>query len=138
GGNLRTSFETAGVLPDLEKHLARKVLGGGRVVHDPEHETVDPQMMARVEDLHGESVAGSGAFYEPLTGTVPVGVMGGKLRKRATILHNPPPPWVHYPPHCAAMRLLKASISKSSRSRSRWRWMSSSQMEAAWRAVTAS
>src|SRR5262249_37816961 len=138
GGNLRTSFGTAGVLPDLEKHLARKVLGGGCVVHEPQRKTIDSHMMPCVEDLHGESVAGGGAFDEPLTGTVPVDVMGGKFRKRAIIQHNTPPPWVHYPPHCAAMRLLKASISESSRSRSRWRWMPSSQMEAAWRAVTAS
>src|SRR5262245_23700008 len=140
GRNLRTPFEARSVLPDLEKRVAGKVLGGGRVVHEPQHETVDSYMMARVEDLHRASVAGGDAFYEPFTGTIvaPLAVMGGKLRKRRTILHHTPPPWVHYPPHCAAMRLLKASISESSRSRSRWRWMPSSQMEAAWRAVTAS
>jgi hypothetical protein len=51
-------------------------------------------MMARVEELHRQSVAGGDAFYEPFIGTVvvPVGLMGRKLRKRRTILHNTPPP----------------------------------------------
>src|SRR5262249_9732609 len=66
GGNLRTPFEMACMLPDVEKHVARKVLGGGRVVHDPEHETVDSQMMARVEALHRDFVMGSDTFYEPV------------------------------------------------------------------------
>src|SRR5262249_6871054 len=114
-------FEAASVLPDVEKRVARKVLGGGRVVHDPQHETVHAQMMARVEHLHGGSVAGGDALYEPVIGIVVLllGVIGGKLWKRRTIVHMPPPCGVHSPPHCAAMRLLKASISPSSRASSR-------------------
>src|SRR5262249_43785200 len=81
GGNLRAPFEAPSVFPHVEKRVAREILGGGRVVHDPEHETVDSQMMARVEDLHCGSVAGGDAFYEPFIGTVvlPVGMMGGNL-----------------------------------------------------------
>jgi hypothetical protein len=69
------------MLPDLEKHIAGDVLGGCCVVHEPEHETVDSQMMTRVEELHGASVAGGDAFYEPFIGNVviPVDAMGGKL-----------------------------------------------------------
>src|SRR5262249_50289816 len=55
GGNLRTPFEMAYMLPHIEKHVARKVLGGGRVVHDPEHETVDSQMMG----LHRDTLSGA-------------------------------------------------------------------------------
>src|SRR5262245_11741730 len=89
GGNLRTPFETAGMLPDVEKHLARYVLGGGALVHEPQRETVDSHMMAGVEDLHCESVAGGDAFDEPFigTGVVTAGAMGGKLCKRRTISH---------------------------------------------------
>src|SRR5262249_50120679 len=48
GRNLRTPFEARSVLPDLEKRVAREVLGGGCVVHDPQPETVDSSMLAAV------------------------------------------------------------------------------------------
>src|SRR5262245_928806 len=47
-------------------------------------------MMARVEELHRDSVTGSDAFYEPFIGiaVVSAGVLGGQLRKRWTFLHK--------------------------------------------------
>src|SRR5262249_5268440 len=110
GGNLRTPFETASMLPDVKKHVARNVLGGGRLVHEPQHETVHPHMMARIEDFHRESVAGGDASDEPFigTGVVPAGAMGGKLCKRRTISYLTSPrvsertrEWPHRPSRAA-------------------------------------
>src|SRR5262249_60790527 len=55
---------------------------------------VDPQAMGPVDALHRESVAGRDACHQPFIGTVavPIGVMGGELRKRRTILHITSPP----------------------------------------------
>jgi len=66
---------------DVEEHVTREILGSGRVVHEPQQETVDPQVVARVEDLHRKPVAGGDALHEPFIGNVavPAGVMGGTL-----------------------------------------------------------
>src|SRR5262249_4764919 len=94
GGNLGASLEAASLLPDIEKHLTCEILGRGRVVHEPQHETVDPQVMACVQGLHREPVAGGAGFYEPFIGYVAVGpgVMCGTLRERRTVSHITSPP----------------------------------------------
>src|SRR5262245_27146706 len=53
--------------------------------------------------------------------------------RRAAPWRNLRSPIPHEPVHCAAMRLLNASISASSMSTSRWRLTPSWQTEAAWR-----
>src|SRR5258707_3339369 len=40
GRNPRTPFKAPSVLPDVEKRVARKILGGGPGVHYAQHETV--------------------------------------------------------------------------------------------------
>src|SRR6267378_2793509 len=82
GRYLRTALEFAGGPPHIEEHLVHQLFGHRLASDETEDETVDAQMMARVQNVHRRPVTCCNAFDQGIIQRVPWQRAGSAGRRK--------------------------------------------------------